>query len=244
MSLAESLAEAGFVVVLPEHPFDTACCVLPGGNALYALGRPPQDNDFGPKWDEWQGHLQQRVLDTRNMVLPFLQYELPSEWGLKLNFDDGVSVVGHSFGAAEAVELCHSDPKLFKSCVGHDLWLYPCQEKLRTGETAPEVDSLFISSELWQWDRNLSRIHNLSSASLAHSKVRHENLILRAASHHNFHDLSLIAPRVGQWLGMLGPGDSVAMIGAVNEVTTAFLLGNKTIPNSVYLYPMGIKKKE
>ena len=59
VSLAEELAEHGFVVVMPEHPFDTSCTVLPDGNVLYALGRPPMDGEFGIPYDVWKSHLRE-----------------------------------------------------------------------------------------------------------------------------------------------------------------------------------------
>ena len=62
------------------------------------------------------------------------------------------------------MELSRVQPDVFKVCVAHDLWLYPAERELRIGERAPEVDSLFISSELWQWPRNKGRIKRLSMA--------------------------------------------------------------------------------
>ena len=131
------------------------------------------------------------------------------------------------------MELSRVQPDVFKVCVAHDLWLYPAERELRIGERAPEVDSLFISSELWQWPRNKGRIKRLSMASLRHEEKRHQNLTLTNSMHHNFHDLSLIAPWVGKKLRMLGPGDAYRMIHAVNTATREFLQGQVLSPSPV-----------
>ena len=95
VSLAEELAEHGFVVVMPEHPFDTSCTVLPDGNVLYALGRPPMDGEFGLPYDVWKSHLRQRVVDTKDVVVPFLSdSKWEKDWKLSLDLEAGISVVG------------------------------------------------------------------------------------------------------------------------------------------------------
>lgn len=235
ISLAEHLSEHGFVVLLPEHPFDTACCVVPGQPPLlYNLGRPPADDDYGPAWSEWHGYLEQRLLDT-NLVIEWMRGGADGQlkqWGIEIDWRQGVSLVGHSFGACEAVELSRRNPGLFKNCVGHDMWLYPLDPN---NLEPPSGRSLFISSQRWQWPRNRERIRRLSSAALLReNKVDHFNLVLRDARHHNFHDLALIAPLVGKALGMLGAGDPAAQLKAVNDATVAFLCG-KTIPKSTWL---------
>ncbi len=235
VTLCERLAESGMLVVAPEHPFDTACSVYSDGEVLYSLGRPPDDDDFEANWTKWNGYLQERVRDTHDVVLPFLKHqtELPIDW------DKGVTVIGHSFGAAEALELARQYPKVYEHVICHDLWLYPAAKELRTvckigvfvldadsffckGQEVPAVNSLLISSQLWQWKRNLQRIHRLSRKS-SHTMKQHFNLVLKRARHHNFHDLAVIAPLVAQWLGMCGHGNAREMLEAVNETTLAFI---------------------
>jgi hypothetical protein len=86
----------------------------------------------------------------------------------------------------------------------------------------PAVDSLFVSSELWQWERNLARIRRISRRTSGRPH-HHESLVLKRARHHNFHDLANVSPIVGRWFGMLGHGDAAQMLTAVNETTLAFL---------------------
>lgn len=240
-SLAEAFAEKGWVVVAPEHPNDTACAVYDGQNeweadgtkvtdatpetVLYSLGRPPADDQWGDDWNQWNSYLQQRIQDTDGLVVPFVLSEKFSRitGGIQLDLSHGIGVVGHSFGAAEAIELCTKNPKRYSSVVVHDLWLYPNARDLRIGSLAPPVHSLFISAEGWQWRRNIMRIARLSSRASQSTLHTHRNLVLRDGKHHSFHDLSVIAPHVGKLLKMLGGDDPSAFLAAINYTSVAFL---------------------
>ena len=56
------------------------------------------------------------------------------------------------------MELAKLYPEHYSCVAAHDLWGYPMSMELRTGKEAPNVPSLIISSEIWQWKRNLKRI--------------------------------------------------------------------------------------
>ncbi len=218
VSLAERLAESGFIVVAPEHPFDTACSVVQklkkkrelvyfvdlflflflfffskqyedGTTCLYKLGVPPKDDVFAEEWERWNGYLKERLRDTHELLMPHLRADPALDVGT-IDWDLGVSVVsknkksypiwfffihrlfvcvsfffkvGHSFGAAEAVMLAAKEPHTYRHIVCHDLWLYPVPLELRLGKKVPkESNALFISSQNWQWTRNLHRIERLS----------------------------------------------------------------------------------
>lgn len=226
VSLAELLAENGFVVAAVEHPFDTACCLsYPPGQKqpTYALGRPPIDRpaQSPAEWERWHGHLRERVLDTHRVLLPWLR---GGDSGMHIDWRQRVALVGHSFGAAEAVELMHQDSALYGPAVLHDPWLYPCTLALRTGNKALRGDFLSIASQDWQWKRNLKRIEVMHSSPHLEPGAKRFRLVLRGGRHHNFHDLGLIAPLLGQHLGMLGATlDPVRAVHVINETTLAML---------------------
>lgn len=113
VSLAERLAEDGFLVAAIEHPFDTACCLCyddGSGPVLYALGRPPTDrpSETATEWHRWHRFLKERVLDTHMVLVPWLHEKFDAEE--IIDWSRGVGLVGHSFGGAEALELCHHYP--------------------------------------------------------------------------------------------------------------------------------------
>jgi pimeloyl-ACP methyl ester carboxylesterase len=202
VSLAERLAESGYLVFAPEHPYDTACSVVrqkslccrrflfycftnrieqyeDGTTCLFNLGPPPTDDVFAEEWKKWNGFLQDRLKDTHEMLMPHLRAATFDVGAI--DWDKGVSLVrdlfssfclvttrnqiGHSFGAAEALMLAEKDPSVYKQIVCHDLWLYPVPLSVRLGQSVPKPShSLFISSQNWQWSRNLHRIERVSKA--------------------------------------------------------------------------------
>lgn len=126
-SLAEKLSENGYVVVAPEHAFDTSCLIYPEGKpVIYKLGAPPKDTDFMLEFEKWTGYLTQRVIDTNDVLVPFLRNNtLLNDYGIRIDFSKKFSLVGHSFGSAEAVELAKQYPDNYSSICCHDLWMYP-----------------------------------------------------------------------------------------------------------------------
>jgi hypothetical protein len=125
--------------------------------------------------------------------------------------------------------LIHQYPDVYGSCVVHDPWLYACSADIRLGKAKYDADVLSITSQLWQWKRNLKRISNVHSFPRLHTH-RSIWLELKNGKHHNFHDLAVITPLVGRWLNMLGTANPPRALKAVNATTLSFLrigLGNE-----------------
>ncbi len=113
MSLAELLAEAGYVVAAVEHPFDTACCICYPGEApiVYRLGRPPLGDRpaeaagmivfcacltlelrvVAEEWKKWHTFLMHRVRDTHEVLVPWLK----TQSRFRIDFDRKIGLVGH-----------------------------------------------------------------------------------------------------------------------------------------------------
>lgn len=105
--------------------------------------------------------------------------------------------------------------------------MYPSNEHLRLGTAKLAADILSITSEHWAWKRNLRRVHSVHSALpvIAEKPAMRSKLVLKNGGHHNFHDLAIIVPIVGRWLGMLGRKlkDPARALKAVNDTTATFL---------------------
>jgi hypothetical protein len=84
-----------------------------GKPLLYALGRPPLDNDFEQQWRTWREHLENRILDTHQCLLPYMKENFRDLFSVNIDWDTKIRLVGHSFGAAECVELANRYPEVY-----------------------------------------------------------------------------------------------------------------------------------
>lgn len=134
-----------------------------------------------------------------------------------------VGVCGHSFGGATAVQTLQQDSRVVAG-VSWDGWMYPLAPP-----TTPIHQSkpfLFINSDGFQWEENVSYMRQWSSHSAAGGHI----VTMKQTSHHNFNDLPFYAhPFLTRWIannsrGWFGRADptqttqlAVALAAAFNK---------------------------
>lgn len=126
---------------------------------------------------------------------PETQQMMDSLRGLAERIDfTRVGVCGHSFGGATAVYTLQQDPRIAAG-VSWDGWMYPLPSP-----TVPIHQSkpfLFINSDGFQWEENVSYMRQWSS----HNSAGGHIVTMKHTSHHNFNDLPFYAhPFLTRWI--------------------------------------------
>ncbi|XP_054841108.1 platelet-activating factor acetylhydrolase [Eublepharis macularius] len=126
-----------------------------------------------------------------------------------------IAVMGHSFGAATAIETLSKDAR-FKCGVALDAWMLPLCD-----EVYPRVHQplLFINSEKFQWAYNILEMKKLDSTDLERKMIT-----IKGTVHQNFPDFTFLAGSiVGKIFGLKGETDSNVAIDISNKASLAFL---------------------
>lgn len=133
--------------------------------------------------------------DVSQPADPETQHILDSLRALSERIDfTRVGVCGHSFGGATAVSMLQQDSRVV-SGVSWDGWMYPL-----AAPTTPIYQSkpfLFINSDGFQWEENVSYMRQWSSHSAAGGHI----VTMKQTDHHNFNDLPFYAhPLLTRWI--------------------------------------------
>eukprot|EP00794_Sanderia_malayensis_P011923 gene11923-13158_t len=98
---------------------------------------------------------------------------------------ENVSVVGHSFGGATALNTLSKD-KRFKFGVVFDAWMFPLGEEVYKNTEQPV---LLINSETFHWEKNIEQINGFIGKD-ENKKV----LTIKGTGHHSQCDIPSIVP--------------------------------------------------
>ncbi|XP_053140042.1 platelet-activating factor acetylhydrolase [Hemicordylus capensis] len=138
-------------------------------------------------------------------------------WTLLKNSIDPqrIAVMGHSFGAATAIETLSKDVR-FKCGIALDAWMLPLCD-----EVYPRVHQplLFINSEKFQWPSNILEMKKLDS------RDRERKMItIKGSVHQSFPDFTFLAGSiVGKIFRLKGEIDPNIAIDISNKASLAFL---------------------
>ncbi|XP_042313822.1 platelet-activating factor acetylhydrolase-like, partial [Sceloporus undulatus] len=126
-----------------------------------------------------------------------------------------IAVMGHSFGAATAIETLGKDVR-FKCGIALDAWMLPLSQ-----EVYPKVHQplLFINSEKFQWDSNILEMKKLNC------KDRERKMItIKGSVHQSFPDFTFLAGSiVGRIFRLKGEIDPNIATDISNKASLAFL---------------------
>ncbi|XP_077668565.1 platelet-activating factor acetylhydrolase isoform X2 [Eretmochelys imbricata] len=144
---------------------------------------------------------------------------------LSLNFDwtllkgsidsDRIAVMGHSFGAATAIEALSKEAR-FKCGIALDAWMLPLDDEVYTRVRQP---LLFINSEKFQWASNVLKIKKLYSTG-----TERKMITIKGSVHQSFPDFTFLAGTiVGKIFKLKGEIDPNIAIDISNKASLAFL---------------------
>ncbi|XP_073192792.1 platelet-activating factor acetylhydrolase-like [Lepidochelys kempii] len=149
---------------------------------------------------------------------------------LPLNFDwtvlkgsidsDRIAVMGHSFGAATAIEALSKEAR-FKCGIGLDAWMLPLDQTTALGDEvyAKVHQPLFINSEKFQWASNVLKMKKLYSTG-----TERKMIAIKGSVHQSFPDFTfLVGTFVGKIFKLKGEIDPNIAIDISNKTSLAFL---------------------
>nr|XP_056712803.1 platelet-activating factor acetylhydrolase [Euleptes europaea] len=126
-----------------------------------------------------------------------------------------IAVMGHSFGAATAVETLSKDVR-FKCAVALDAWMLPLCDEVYAGVHQP---LLFINSEKFQWAANVVEMEKLEAANRETKMIT-----IKGTVHQSFPDFTFLAGSiVGKIFRLKGEIDPNVAIDVSNKASLAFL---------------------
>ncbi|KAM7173673.1 platelet-activating factor acetylhydrolase isoform 1-T1 [Macrochelys suwanniensis] len=144
---------------------------------------------------------------------------------LPLNFDwtllkgsidsDRIAVMGHSFGAATAIETLSKEAR-FKCGIALDAWMLPLDDQVYSRVHQP---LLFINSEKFQWASNVLKMKKLYSTG-----TERKMITIKGSVHQSFPDFTFLAGTfVGKIFKLKGEIDPNIAIDISNKASLAFL---------------------
>ncbi|XP_015261889.1 PREDICTED: platelet-activating factor acetylhydrolase isoform X2 [Gekko japonicus] len=126
-----------------------------------------------------------------------------------------IAVMGHSFGAATAIETLSKDTR-FKCGVALDAWMLPLSDEVYDRVHQPV---LLINSEKFQWAANLLEMQKLASANRETKMIT-----IKGTVHQSFTDFTFLSGSiVGKIFKLRGELDPNVAIDTSNEASLAFL---------------------
>ena len=148
----------------------------------------------------------------------------------RLDLQQGVGIVGHSFGAATAVTAARQDPRI-SACVAHDLWMLPLSSDFKKQGLRPRGDDdggrannpfslLITQSRKWtEWGEQNREM-------LAFTRASGDATLIDfpATAHSNYSDVPLFAPMLARKMGQIGAADFRQAMNDINEAQTEFLV--------------------
>lgn len=216
-NLFEYLASHGYVVVAPDHSYDSNLTVFPSGRtANYRseiTGHPDSVN------------IRKKQMITRKLDIEFIINQLiflnngqiPS--GLAGCLDlERIALGGHSFGGATATFATHKN-KQIAACFVLDSWLSPIPDSVIS--SGINIPFLFMGRPTWNtsdYPENYSHLDRFLERSSG-SKYR---LIIKKTLHLDYTDIPLLSPLINRFMdvGPLPPETSLPLI---NNLTLGFL---------------------
>jgi len=215
--LFEYLASRGYVIIAPDHSFDSNLTIFPDGRIA----------DYR---SEITGHpdsviIREKQIRTRALDIGFILDQVEKiDRGLILSNLNGrldlnnIASGGHSYGGATTVLASHNDKRI-KACLVLDGWISPVPDSVVSAGLG--VPLLFMGRPDWNssdYPTNYERLDDL----MAHSSNSKYQLRIRETLHLDYTDIPLMSPLIKYVMdvGSLNPGTSLSLI---NELSHGFL---------------------
>ncbi|XP_074845105.1 platelet-activating factor acetylhydrolase [Carettochelys insculpta] len=234
------MASQGFIVAAVEHRDKSSSATYYYKKNLASEAREEATGDLEEEWiyyrqlkrgEEEFPLRHQQVQQRREECIEALDVILDINSGkrvvnvLPLDFDwtllensidnDRIAVMGHSFGAATAIETLSKDTR-FKCGIALDAWMLPLDD-----EVYPRVHQplLFINSEKFQWASNVLKMKKLDSTS-----TERKMITIKGSVHQSFPDFTFLADNfVGKIFKLKGEINPNTAIDISNKASLAFL---------------------
>ena len=216
-ALFEYLASRGYVVLAPNHSFDSNLTIFPDGRTAEYRS-------------EITGHpdsvlIREKQINTRSLDIHFIIKKLnkinngiiPSS--LVGNLDLGrIALGGHSFGGATAILSSHNN-KTIGACFVLDGWMNPIPSSvIKSGLQAP-----FMSVGRPSWlDSGYPDNYTKLDTLVLYSLETNYNIIINNTRHLDYTDIPLLSPII-RFFMEVGSLSSKKSIPLVNELVYGFL---------------------
>eukprot|EP00743_Colponemidia_sp_Colp-15_P005641 GILK01006065.1.p1 GENE.GILK01006065.1~~GILK01006065.1.p1 ORF type:complete len:455 (-),score=64.98 GILK01006065.1:109-1473(-) len=216
-SICQELASYGYIVFVTEHNDGSAGVTrLPDGTVKFYT--PPASADTAEQKVFRNAQVKQRVAEVR-LLLQYMddcnRKGSSSEFSGKLQMDK-VSIVGHSFGAATAIEAAFDEPR-FNTCTAMDPWLFPISSKVM--EEGLSVPLLVINTDRFHWPTNLEALHRLQD----NCKKDVRSIRIKDTHHMNQGDMAIFVERLLKLVKGVGPMRSDRALRANTDAILSFL---------------------
>lgn len=211
--LLRELASHGYVVASIDHTYGNVLTVFPDGRAVF------YDGDLVFPEGETTVASVSRLVDTWAADARFLLQEAATlsegGYGLAGLIDlQRLGTLGHSTGAAAAVEVCAAEAAC-AAAVALDGWMEPVDDSIVAGGLGAPL--LSLRAPEWLGPDNTARgmeLHRNSGES-AHL------ITIPGTNHFDYTDIPLFSPFT-TLLGLSGENDSEVVLAIINDYTRAF----------------------
>ncbi|HTV03000.1 MAG TPA: dienelactone hydrolase family protein [Luteitalea sp.] len=219
--LATQLASRGFVVVVLDHPYESAVTQLPDGQVVGTRETVrPGERDRIPYMTRQQAV---RVADVRFVVDQLARPEVMALRGGRIDASR-VAVIGHSFGGAAAIAASSEDPRVVAAANidGTPYGDLPYRQLTRP--------FLLLQSDYAETHHSDFFV-NGNGQLLAHTTAPGFRYEIKRANHYSFTDAPFFFASPGRWLlaQVMGGGRGPAATQqATADILAAFLTGPLT----------------
>ncbi|MDT8305840.1 MAG: hypothetical protein RRC07_07885 [Anaerolineae bacterium] len=211
--LLRELASHGYVVASIDHTYGNILTVFPDGRAVFYDG----DRVFPEGETTIAGG--SRLVDTWAADVRFLLHEAAT-WreggnGLAGLLDlQQLGTLGHSTGAAAAIEVCAAEPSC-GAVVTLDGWIEPVDDSIVA--SGPGAPLLSLRAPAWLGPQNAARGRELHQSSGESAYL----VTIPGTEHFDYTDIPLFSPFTSR-LGLSGENDADVVLATINDYTRAF----------------------
>lgn len=236
--LCEDLASHGFIVAAVEHTCDSTLSIFKDRSTVPFRGMEnfPDSLQKARHYRRKQAGIRANDLVHVLDVLERMNAEDP-RWRGKIDFTR-VGVMGHSFGGCTAILTAYQEPRI-KACISMDGWMWPLPEFLTeensTDEAAGSREAkgehhqisqpvLLLDAPHFMGEKEEYTMHNRAHASrVVHNSGRGSmKVVVNKSHHHDFSDVSFMAPIFTNLIGLTGYPDGYQMQHIMLEFSLMF----------------------
>ncbi len=201
--LMEELASHGYLILAPQHSYDSAVTVFPSGRKLEPKAKPPKDLSLMEE-DELRGEwTDRRVGELRSLLALVFAGKLPDK-ELNDQIDlNRVAVLGHSMGGSTISGICR-ELKDIKACINLD---GPIRGTRQKGKLLHPM--LFVEAQLPQYKNDEQKNLYLTRLGEFEKSAGAGFVYAQIIGHFDFTDAPFLSPLPLHWmtknLGSLDP---------------------------------------
>ena len=215
--LFEYLASRGYVIIAPDHSFDSNLTIFPDGRIADYRSEITGNPDSVT--------IREKQINTRALDIVFIlgQVEkiegglIPSKLNDRLDLNN-IALGGHSYGGATATLASYNDKRI-KACLVLDSWINPVPDTVIS--RGLRVPFLFMGRPNWDdsdYPNNYEKLEEL----MVNSSNKKYHLRIKETLHLDYTDIPLMSPLIKyvMQVGNLSPRTSLPL---VNELSHGFL---------------------